>query len=56
MADSLDLLYLEDVIRLQPVGRWYERRGFATLDRDRLADTTISIYAVWNRFLSDVEP
>ena len=48
----------EDVeqIVLEELQRWYGRRHFATLDRDRLADATIAICTVWNRFLTDADP
>jgi hypothetical protein len=47
----------EDVERivLEELQRWYGRRHFGTLDRDRLADATIAICTVWNHFLGDAE-
>ncbi|HEY3058158.1 MAG TPA: hypothetical protein VGL99_04195 [Chloroflexota bacterium] len=47
----------EDVERivLEELNRWYGRRQFATLDRERLTDATIAICTIWNQYLSDVE-
>ena len=48
----------EDVERivLEELQRWYGRRHFGTLDRDRLADATIAICTAWNRFLEELAP
>ena len=48
----------EDVeeIVFEELRRWYGHRRLATLDPDRLADTTIAICMVWNRFLIDADP
>jgi hypothetical protein len=40
-------------IVLEELNRWYGRRQFATLDRERLADATIASCTIWNQFLSD---
>jgi hypothetical protein len=47
------LAYDVERIVLQELRRWYGRRQLASLDRDRLADATIAICNVWNRFLTD---
>jgi hypothetical protein len=47
----------EDVERIvvEELQRWYGRRHFRTLDRDRLADATIAICTAWNHFLAETE-
>jgi hypothetical protein len=50
VADDVEQIVLEEL------RRWYGRRRLATLDPDRLADTTIAICTVWNRFLTDADP
>jgi hypothetical protein len=49
VADDVERIVLEEL------QRWYGRRQFAALDRERLADATIAICTVWNQFLSDAE-
>jgi hypothetical protein len=49
VADDVERIVLEEL------RRWYGRRSLAALDRDRLADATIAICTVWNRFLAEAE-
>jgi hypothetical protein len=48
LADDVERILLEEF------HRWYGRRRL-TLDNDRLADATIAICTLWNRFLADTE-
>jgi hypothetical protein len=45
VADDVERIVLEEL------HRWYGRRRL-TIDDDRLADATIAICTVWNRFLT----
>jgi hypothetical protein len=49
IADDVERIVLEEL------RRWYGRGRLTTIDDDRLADPTIAICTVWNRFLSDIE-
>jgi hypothetical protein len=47
IADDVERIMLEEL------HRWYGRARCARIHRDRLADATIAICTLWNRFLTD---
>ena len=58
LARLRDARLAEDVEQIiqEELRRWYGRRRMAHLDPERLADATIAICTVWNRFLDSSAP